>query len=169
MKKNSKIILIIVLVIFVFLIFFGFFVYKQNKLEKDKKRLIEVSISREIYFWECFNKKINEETNKWNNLESTKDGEIKYNQCLEASKNGNNYNFGINFEILNENAGRITRCRSLMPSRPWELHNELASKYCSEEADKTQDGILVKKLRKKVPFEVLTDNELINIVKEKRK
>lgn len=144
--------------------FFGALIFREKSIEKNKKRLIEVSISRENIFWECFNKEINKEADEWNNLESTKEQKQKYDKCLSDGQN--DYSNGNTWNGLNNISGRISRCREFMPSRPWQLHNEIASKYCSEEADKTQDGILVKKLRRIVPIDVLTDYELSSYVEK---
>ncbi len=130
---------------------------RYNIIE-NKKRLVEVSISRENIFWDCFSKKVYDEQQKWENSAEYLEQKIKYDSCLGKEviiNSSKRYNFGI-------------RCSDSFPNRPWQLHNEIAGKYCSEIADNTQDGLLAKSLRKKVPITALTDYELSQIVKEKR-
>ncbi len=54
-----------------------------------------------------------------------------------------------------------------MKSNDWMLNNDIAGKYCSELADESEEGRLMKKLRSKIPVKYLTDTELrIKILEE---
>jgi len=127
------------------------FARRQQTID-NRERLIELSVSRENFFWGCFRKKIDEETQKWQQSpEYSAQKRIYddwYNKCRQNSQN---FCFGGS---------------KLFPQRPWQLHNEIASKFCSESADNTQEGLLIKKFRNLVPSEALTDYELQKIVQE---
>jgi hypothetical protein len=127
----------------------------QKRLDYNKKRLIEVSVSREGVFWKCFEDKIVTETDNWQKSDEYKNKMKDYNDCEAKEKAKGGFMFGLG-------------CLGIMPNRPWQLHNEIASKYCSQIADQSQDGQLRNELRKKVPIEVLTDNELSQIVAQQR-
>lgn len=180
MNKKNITLTIILLFVTIFLIYFINDSVK-NGIEKNKKRLIEVSILRENLFWDCFDKKIEEETAKWKSSSEYLIQNEKYNICINSEVNKqmneyNNLNSAYKQYLFSEENGKpstllmklkaIGNCPG--PIRPWQLHNEIASKYCSESVDNTQEGILVKKLRKKVPIEALTSYELNKIINESR-
>jgi len=126
---------------------------KQNMLDA-KKRLIELTISREKFFWDCFSNKSIELENEWRKTEEFLNVEKKYKDC-ESNKKGSSLD-------------KLFACLKFEPKRPWQTWNEEASKYCSEAADNTQEGVLIKKFRAIVPIEIITDNELRELANANR-
>ncbi len=150
--KLNVFVLTIILILAVSAAYYLFRNFQHTQLEANKKRLIELGVSREKIFWDCFDKKVNEETVAWQNSNDYLDPMKKYHQCEQDKIDRGEFTFG---------------CIGLMPNRPWQLHNEIASKFCSSEADNTEDGQLMRNFRKKVPIEDMTDHELTEIIKTK--
>lgn len=137
-------------------------IFKKNKIKENRTRLIQISLSRENIFWECFKKQVEEEKQKWRKTDEYFTQQETYNKC-EAVNNCSTVK-----GLAKISCSYV--CFKLDPenNRPWQLHNENASQFCSRFADNTPDGQLVKKLRGMVPIEVLTDHELQQIIEKSK-
>jgi hypothetical protein len=150
--KNKSIFIVCLGIVGILSIYFTNEIFQKKQIEHNKKRLIELAISREKMFWNCFNKKVELLTQEWSNSDEYIEQNEKYEKCQQYKRDKGEYTFG---------------CMYLLPKRSWQEHNEIASKYCSDEADNSDDGRLKDEFRKKVPISEMTDNELNEIVKSK--
>ncbi len=126
---------------------------RQAKID-SKKRLIELTITREKFYWRCFSEKVIGLEYAWSRSDEYKKAKQELPPCSSEPRSDG----GINFV-------KMFGCPG--PSRPWQEHNEIASKYCSEKADNTQAGLLINEFRSKVPLEIITDDELRDIANNK--
>lgn len=153
------------IVIVIFLLIISPFIYnqviniKKKNLDYNKRRLIELSISREKIFWNCHREQLIIENEKWMNTDDYIGQNSFYKQCLEDSSS----------QVAEQGMfflGRLSKCKDLVPDNRWNQSNEIASKHCSQVADESEDGRLKDEFRKKVPATALTNNEIAEKVKE---